>query len=308
MRKTDRLGSVQARREPTQVSGRWLAAAVAGSIAAAALCGWGVLCLLFWQGSWQLLYHPSAAVTRTPASAGMAYDSVEFDPSVEGAPQLKGWWVPSAPGAPFEHYTVLFLHGQTGNLGDTVDALAPLHTVGVNAMSFDYRGYGQSQFVRPSEAHWRQDAESALEYLTATRHVDAGAIVLDGEGLGANLALEIAAAHPELAGVILESPLDSPMNSIFDDARAKLVLARLLVRDRYDLSTAAKQLRTPVLWLESKSPNAQSNSASEPAAYREIAVNKLTVPRAIVWLNPPSSDNGDFADAVSLWLGNLLSR
>ena len=73
-------------------------------------------------------------------------------------------------------------------------------------MIFDYRGYGQSLFSHPSEARWRQDAEWALEYLTATRHVPAGAIVVDGSALGANLALEIAAAHPQLAGAVLQSP------------------------------------------------------------------------------------------------------
>ena len=84
-----------------------------------------------------------------------------------------------------------------------VDALARLHAVGVNVLAFDYRGYGQSAFVRPSEADLRQDAEWAFQYLSETRHIDRGAIVLDGEGLGANLALEVASAHPELAGVVL---------------------------------------------------------------------------------------------------------
>ena len=63
---------------PPIVSGRWLLGAVALMVAAAALCGWCALCLLFWQGSWQLLYHPASAVARTPASAGLAFDSVGF--------------------------------------------------------------------------------------------------------------------------------------------------------------------------------------------------------------------------------------
>jgi len=47
----------------------------------------------------------------------------------------------------------------------------------------DYRGYGQSKFARPSEARWREDAESALRYLTATRHIAANSIVLVGRDL-----------------------------------------------------------------------------------------------------------------------------
>lgn len=282
---------------PSTVSGRWLAAAVCGTISAAALCGWGVLCLLFWQGSWQLLYHPAAEVTRTPASAGLAYDPVEFDPSPEGTPQLKGWWVPAAPGAPFGRYTVLFLHGQTGNIGDQVNALAALHAVGVNAMAFDYRGYGQSQFARPSEAHWRQDAEAALEYLTKTRHVDAGSIVLDGEGLGANLALETGAAHPELAGMILESPLQSPMTAIFDDARAKLVPAHLLVRDRYDLRAAATKTSLPVVWF------AGTARDEESGAYEQIEARKM-----FVSVDAGMKANQEMTDALTRWLDELPVR
>jgi len=46
---------------PPTVSGRWLLAGAGLALVAAALCSWGTLCLLFWQGSWQLLYHPSRA-------------------------------------------------------------------------------------------------------------------------------------------------------------------------------------------------------------------------------------------------------
>ena len=121
-----------------------------------------------------------------------------------GTPRLAGWWIPAAPDAKFARLTVLYLHRQDGNLGDTVDALARLHAAGVNVLAFDYRGYGQSQFVRPSETHLREDAEWAIVYLTGTRHVAPGAIVLDGTEMGANLALEEATAHPELAGVIVD--------------------------------------------------------------------------------------------------------
>ncbi len=235
---------------------------------------------------------------RTPAGAGLAYDSVEFDPSAEGTPQLKGWWIAAAPSAPFGRYTVLYLHGQTGNMGDQVDALAALHAVGVNAMSFDYRGYGLSQFVRPSESQWRQDAKSALEYLTATRHVDAGSIVLEGEGLGANLALETGAAHSELAGMILESPLGNPTNVIFNDARAKLVPARLLVRDRWDLNSAAARVNLPVLWLEQDTEGV--GAGKQPEAYTAIVPR-----RTLIWVGEDSNQSAMYRSTLTHWLGEL---
>ncbi len=288
---------------PAQVSGHWLLGAVPLTIAAAGLCVWFALCLLFWQGSWQLLYHPAAAVARTPASAGLAFDSVGFATTDTGVPRLKGWWVPAAPGASFSHITALYLHGQDGNLGDTVDALARLHTVGVNVLAFDFRGYGQSQFVRPSEAHWRQDAEWSLQYLTGTRHIYSGTIVLDGAGLGANLALEVAAAHPELAGVILDSPIEIPADAIFNDPRARLVPAHLLFRDRYDLDKPASALHIPSLWFEIVHSAGLAGSRQESETYKRVAARKM-----LVRLAPSTDIDKQYKDALAPWLDGLGAR
>jgi hypothetical protein len=289
--------------EPVRISGRWLLSAVAVTIGAAVVCAWCAFCLLFWQGSWQLLYHPVPAVTRTPVSAGMAFDAVGFATTDAGTPRLAGWWIAAAPDAKFARLTVLYLHGQDGNLGATVDALARLHAAGVNVLAFDYRGYGQSQFVRPSEAHWRQDAEWAIAYLTGTRHIAPNALVLDGTGLGADLALEEAAAHPELAGVIVESPLVDPVHAIFGDARARMIPAHLLVRDRYDLKAAAANVRVPVLWFESGIRPASGILPHAPDAYGKIADRKM-----LVWLSPSGDLNKQVSDALSRWLDELHAR
>ena len=217
-----------------------------------------MLCFLFWQGSWQLLYHPAAAITRTPASINIPFDPVSFAPNDSGVPQLTGWWIPAAPDARYAHFTALYLHSQDGNLSTAVDDLAFLHSIGLNVFAFDYRGYGQSQFDHPSETNSLADANFALNYLTQTRHILPNAIIVEGKDLGANLALEFAATHPDLAGAILDQPLEAPMTAVFNDPRAALVPAHLLDRDRYDANAAAASLRVPVLWFES--PHARSRN------------------------------------------------
>jgi hypothetical protein len=285
------------------------------AVAAAAACAWLTLCLLFWQGGWQLLYHPASTVARTPASMGVAFDPIAFATADTGEPRLKGWWIPAAPGAHDSRYTVLYLHGQNGDLGDAVDDLAALHAVGMNILAFDYRGYGQSQFARPSEAHWREDAEWAFHYLTGTRHVAAGTIIVDGSALGANLALEVAAAHPELAGVALESPLDSPLDTIFRDPRARLVPVRLLVGDRYDADKAAAHLRIPSLWLIASNGGKKDGVAKSPAVYGRIAVPKMLVlltpqptPAPGLALKTQPEEDRQFTDAYSRWLDDLPKK
>jgi hypothetical protein len=292
---------------PPTVSARWLLKAASLAILAAAACAWLTLCLLFWQGSWQLLYHPTAKVRVTPTSVGLPFDPVGFATTEAGETRLKGWWIPASPDARYARYarfTVLYLHSQNGNLGDAVDALAALHTVGVNVLAFDYRGYGQSQYAHPSEARWREDAEWALHYLTATRNIAPGAILLDGNALGASLALEIGAQHPELAGVILRQPLDAPVNAIFRDPRARLVPAHLLFRDRFDADSAAAALRIPSLWLIEPAASSKTSSQNNyPAAYNSIAAQKM-----LVWLAPSHSPDQHFADAYTRWLDDLPAK
>ena len=281
---------------PPTVSGRWLLIAVSIAIVASGVCAWATLCLLFWQGSWQLLYHPTSAVTRTPASVGLAFDSVGFAATEAGEARLKGWWIPGNPGS---RISAIYLHGADGNLGDTVDALIPLHNAGLNVFAFDYRGYGMSKFERPSEARWREDAESAIDYLTNTRHVPAGSLVLFGRGLGANLALEVAAAHPEFAGLVMDEPLAAPADAIFADPRARLVPSHLLVSDRWDSSPPAAKLSLPSLWFY----RTHANSAAQQN--RQDAHQLVTARKEQVWLTESPGATKDYDLALSRWLDDL---
>lgn len=289
--------------QPAVVSAGWLLWALGAVLAAAILCAWGTLCLLFWQGSWQLLYHPSAAIARTPAAVGLPFDPIGFAPTDAGQPQLAGWWIPAASGARFSRYTVLYLHSQDGNLSDAVDHLAQLHAAGVNVFAFDYRAYGRSQFMRPSEKHWVEDASRALQYLTTTRHIAMNTIVLVGNNLGANLALEFAASHSQLVGVVLESPLEDPTGAIFNDARARLVPAHLLMRDRYDTDPAATSLRIPSLWFVTVSGASVHGPAEGPAAFQAVSARKM-----LVWLPSGEKAGSAFTDTLARWLDDVASR
>jgi pimeloyl-ACP methyl ester carboxylesterase len=272
-----------------------LLSGIAIAIAAALVCAWAALCILFWQGSWQLLYHPTSTVSRTPASVNLQFDAVGFATTASGEPQLRGWWIPASSQA---RYTAIYLHGAKGNLGDTVDALAQIHSAGVNLFAFDYRGFGQSHFVHPSETTLREDTEAAIHYLVATRHIAPNSIILFGIDLGANLALEVAAAHPDLCGVVLEQPQATPTAAIFNDARAHLVPEHLLVRDRWDSKAAASNLLIPSLWFY-RAP-AGSNDAGGPQMYPKVPARKT-----LVWLTSGPDDSKLFLEALARWLDEL---
>ena len=267
------------------------------SLAGALVCAWITLCILFWQGSWQLLYHPSSAVSNTPASVNLPFESIGFASNPAGVPQLHGWWIPGSSQARF---TAIYFHGADGNLGDSVNALARLHEAGLNIFAFDYRGYGQSHFAHPSEARWREDAESTISYLTGTRHIPANAIVLVGKDLGANLALEEAATHPDFAGAVVEQPPDAPTAVIYNDPRARLVPAHLLVGDRWQITAAASNVLIPSLWIYWTPERSAELEQDKPEAYEKTPGRKM-----LVWLTNAPDEPQQFEAAIKSWLDQL---
>jgi hypothetical protein len=257
-------------------SGRWLLGGVAAIVGLAAICVYITFCLLFWQGQWQLVFKPSRTITATPATAGMKFDEVSFDVTETGVPQLNGWWIPAQANAPYAADTLLLLHSGSGSLSDTLPQLQTLHDLGINVFAFDYRGFGKSLNVHPSEAKTYEDADAAWRYLTDTRHLPAASIVLDGAGLGAVIAAETAHRHPQAPALILEDPLPPTLESLQFDANTRILPLRLLFHDRFDPRTTLAQLRTPKLLLYSAHDAAGRyyDVAAEPKQRAVIATDE----------------------------------
>lgn len=62
-----------------------------------------------------------------------------------------------------------------------------LYQAGLSVFLFDYRGYGRSQNLWPTESGLYQDALGAYDYLTRTRMIRPERIVLFGRSFGAPL-------------------------------------------------------------------------------------------------------------------------
>jgi uncharacterized protein len=226
----------------------WLAKALGLSLLAALLCAWLTVCLLFYQGDWQLVLHPSRTVAQTPASLGVPFEAVRFDASETGQPRLTAWQIPAAPGGKYAGFTVLYLHDGAGSLGDAVPALALLHSAGINVFAIDYRGFGLSDASsHPTQTSMAEDSAAALAYLTATRHIPASAILLCGAGLGASLAVSLAHSHPEVPAIILEDPNPDPTATALAANSSNFIPVRVLFHQRFEIAAALSTLTTPKL-------------------------------------------------------------
>jgi abhydrolase domain-containing protein 17 len=100
-------------------------------------------------------------------------------------------------------YTLLYIHGNGGDLGHNRSLIQGLHNRGFSVFAYDYRGYGTSD-GSASEQNAYQDAVAAYRYLTETLKVPANRIILHGRSLGGASAVDLAMQKP-VAGLIMES-------------------------------------------------------------------------------------------------------
>src|ERR1700760_2924656 len=139
------------------VTRRWILGGIVFVLLASLVAVYFAIALLFWQGQWQLIFHPSHIVASTPASEGMPFDEVRFDATETAQTRLTGWWVPPATGVSKERPTILYLHDARGSLSDALPDIRALHALGNDLFAFDPRGFGKSEWAGASEARWCQD-------------------------------------------------------------------------------------------------------------------------------------------------------
>ena len=147
------------------------------------------------------VYFPSKTLESSPLDAGLAYHDVFIKTS--DSRLIHSWFLP-VEGA---RRTLLFLHGNAGNISHRIDKLALLSKTGVNILIIDYRGYGKSSGL-PSEQGLYRDAQAGYGYLVNTRGVRPEEIVVYGESLGTSVAVDLVSRNPA-CGLILEGAFSS---------------------------------------------------------------------------------------------------
>ena len=200
---------------------------------------YGGLALLIYIFQSRLVFFPQTGreIIATPERIGLAYEDIQLQTS-DGI-SLHGWNIP----APQPRGTVLFLHGNAGNISHRLDSVLMFHRLGYSTLIFDYRGYGNSGGA-PSEEGTYRDAEAAWNYLTGQRHIPSCRIVLFGESLGGAVAAWLAARHKAGAVVIA-----SGFTSVPDLAQQlyPFLPVRWLARIRYDTRASLRAVAAPVL-------------------------------------------------------------
>lgn len=156
----------------------------------------GLTLLLFIMQD-KMVYHPYKEITATPDKLGLKYENVFF--STKDGIKLNAWFVHNGN----SKGTVLFCHGNAGNVSYFLDAAEAFNKAGLNCLLFDYRQFGLSE-GSISEKGTYQDVEAAWNYLTETMKIEPDKIIISGRSLGGSVAAYMASKQNP-AGLILES-------------------------------------------------------------------------------------------------------
>jgi len=145
------------------------------------------------------------------------------DNSVATAQRIELWWLPHADkNAP----TLLYFHGTFRSLFQNMRKIEALREAGFAVLAVDYRGWGLSTPITPSEQTILQDADAAWAELVR-REPRAEQRVIYGHSMGSGVAVDLASRlQPRLnyAALILESAF----TSFTDVAREAGLVAQVL--------------------------------------------------------------------------------
>jgi fermentation-respiration switch protein FrsA (DUF1100 family) len=224
------------------------------------------LTLFFMQAAF--LYRPLREVAYTPEDIGIEFENVTLE-TADGV-KLSAWYVPAKDA----EMTILFCHGNGGNMMHRLDSISLFNKLGLNCFIFDYRGYGQSEGKTTEEGTYI-DAMTAYEWLTQTKKISSQEIIVFGRSLGGSIAAHVA-ERMKVCALVLESCFTS-----YVDMGKKFypyMPVRWFARFKYDTIGNLKKVRSPVMIIHSRNDEMIPfefglelyDTAAEPKEFVEI--------------------------------------
>ncbi len=190
----------------------------------------------------RFLYSPVREITYTPADIKLPFEKIAI--KTEDRLKISAWYIP----ADNARYTVLFCHGNAGNMTHRLDSINILNELGLNCLIFDYRGYGASQ-GKPTEQGTYLDAMAAWKWLTQAQGTRPDRIIICGRSLGGSVAANLTTkVNPK--ALVLESAFTS-----YEKIVKKFypyMPVHLFAKFGYNTMDSVKKVQCPVLFIHSR--------------------------------------------------------
>ncbi len=146
-----------------------------------------------------IIYHPQKYPIGLWDTSNMPLPIQDVWFQAEDGVKLHGWYVPSDEAVA----TLLFFHGNAGNITHRLENIFFLHHLKLNVFIFDYRGFGRSE-GNPNEEGIQLDSQAAYDTVLTQPGVSVPSLFIFGRSLGGAFAAYTASRNPA-AGLILES-------------------------------------------------------------------------------------------------------
>ncbi|MFA6169034.1 MAG: alpha/beta fold hydrolase [Gemmatimonadaceae bacterium] len=219
------------------MTGRGLLARLVTVLAVAAAVG-GCAYLNEKQG--ELIFRPTSDVWRGFEQSGLAFEE-RWIPVGANGDKLHAFWSPADDkAAP----VLLYLHGARWNLTGSVTRIERWRKLGFNVLAIDYRGFGKSTAISPSELLAYEDAEAAWDYLARAEPGRSRFIV--GHSLGGAIATELAVRRPDAQGLVLEATFTS-IRDMIGHTTWRFLPVDLILTQEFDTLSKLPKLRIPLL-------------------------------------------------------------
>ncbi len=213
------------------------------------------------------VFFPSRSMGIKPADVGLTCEDLYFKTMDQVT--LNAWFFKN----PRARSTLIFAHGNAGNMSDRLFKIRFFHDLGLNVLIFDYRGYGKSE-GRPTENGVYLDAQAAYDHLKARGDVDMDKIILYGASIGGVVMVDLACRRPA-ALLVVESSITSARDM------AKILypfIPSFVLSLKFDSLAKVKTLKTPKLFIHSPDDEVVPywvgeklfQAAAEPKAFLKI--------------------------------------
>lgn len=184
---------------------------------------------------------PEKKYEVTPAEFGLQYRDVTIE--TKDGLKLKGWFFQPAK----KSGTVIVLsHDGDGNMSTMIEIASYFITAGYNVMTYDYRGFGESDNFSISTKfvvypQFAKDLDAAIDFAHKTYGITQ--VILYGKGMGAALSIGAGSGRRDVQKVIADSPWDElnnyqkMMKEIKgEDVMIPLAYDKQLIDPRYSLA------------------------------------------------------------------------
>lgn len=205
----------------------------------------------------------------------------EYDVALANGHTLHFWYIPQADTA--RAPTVLYLHGARWNLNGSVFRMSRWVDLGFNVLAVDYRGFGKSTELLPSEDSANEDARAALAELVR-RQPDPARRFIYGHSLGGALAVDLASGalkEPgnEVGGVVIEATFTSIPAMVRETKWGWVPGIGLAVTQSFDSASKIGKVETPLLIIHGTAdnivPHTMADELFEAAASHDKQLLKI---------------------------------